>query len=386
MNPRSDADAVRALARAATSRETGLDIRPLPELPSIDTLWPAILRHRLVEPLAPHAAALGWPDDLVKRLEETHRATRHQTAVQIVTLARLAADLDDAGIPWMLVKGMPLAVLTTGDPAGRGPGDLDLFVDPASIEHAHGVLRHHGWDPQVPLLRPRSWSRRYVESTYHEYTYDGPGTRADLHWRLDMTVDALADFEESWSRSQLVEIGGCGVRTLGLADTFRHVSHHAAKDHWSSIRQLIDLHRLARLDALWSSGYVPRGLDATSLMVVADQLGLPVQVPVGVATAVAPRSSRDLRRSLDAQMMTVVDPVRTPGVQGLRYARYRLRASRSWADVWRAAAMTALPATSLVAAGDRHALVMVPQVGIQRVSHAVRWAVRRLRRALRSTG
>ena len=367
--------------RAAVALEVGTapvgDVRPVTD---DDALWAAIDRHRLVEVLAPHADRLGLSPSVGERLRAARASMRQQTAVQLLQLSRLAGALDDAGLRWMLVKGVALATVTTGDPAGRGPGDLDLFVARESIADADAVLGALGWSPQVPLLEPGSWARRYVESTYHEYTYDGASTRVDLHWRLDVTLDALADFEDSWSRRVGLELAGRTVHTSGLVDTFRHISHHAAKDHWSSLRQLVDLHRLARQDGLWAGGYVPEGLDAASLGVVAEHLGLPEEVPAAVrehvATRVEGRATREARQAQDAQVRTVVAPVRAPGVQGLRYARYRLRASRTWADTWRSVVTTLLPATSVVDAGNGPVWVVVPRVIVLRAVHAVTWAFR----------
>jgi FkbM family methyltransferase len=53
--------------------------------------------------------------------------------------------LATGGIRSLVLKGTPLAVVTTGDPAGRWWDDIDLLVDSDRYEDAHRRLLESGW-------------------------------------------------------------------------------------------------------------------------------------------------------------------------------------------------------------------------------------------------
>lgn len=185
----------------------------------------------------------------LKRLAQ--RETLAALALQHLT-SRVAAMFERAGLPLLVLKGIALALQTSGSPWGRGGGDLDLLVPPAQLPAAVALLESVGFE-RPPGLFPKDlhgfWGR------YSRWAgYELPLQRraptglqlVDLHWSLAPVRQPLPGFEALWRRSQCLDLQGKALRTLGLADALLFAAAHAAKENWHTLRHLVDLERLAR--------------------------------------------------------------------------------------------------------------------------------------------
>lgn len=298
----------------------------------------AAARHRVAPLLATWAEDLGMPATVVSTLQEDRDTDRLRAAARLASLGPVADLLE--GIDHLVLKGAPLAVLTTGDPLGRGPGDLDLLVSPTSLAAAMSRLTGAGWttgpDHSSDL---DSWAWRHQLEVGHELTLhppaDAPGDAIDLHWRLGPTHDGLPGFDEVWSRRVEVDLGTLRVETISPDDTFRHVLHDAAKDDWGTLRSLVDIHRMSHVLPLPDDR-----LSRLSLAVTKACVGLPtptISLP-DPGSALAQAHTRQTVGPFDSRFMG--DGVR-------RYVRFVLRSSRSWRDLRSMASGAALPPESV---------------------------------------
>jgi hypothetical protein len=175
---------------------------------------------------------------------------RVQTAAAI-----LVGGLNDHGIRCLTYKGAALAVATTGDPAARGPGDVDIIVAPHDVPAAHAYLLEQGASfapgycpsPDSPL-----WpTARRVGC---EMPYRWKGVDIDVHWRFDR-LPQIADvaFDDLWSARALVVLGGREVPTLGAQDALLVTVAHGTKEHWRTWRWIVDLVRQARQVTDWAA-------------------------------------------------------------------------------------------------------------------------------------
>ena len=57
----------------------------------------------------------------------------------------MAALFELAGIPMLVIKGIPLALQTTGSLIARGRGDLDLLVDTKRLPAVVALLESAGF-------------------------------------------------------------------------------------------------------------------------------------------------------------------------------------------------------------------------------------------------
>ncbi len=151
-----------------------------------DAYWVAVARHRLYDFM------LSTPVELVaalrfhldeRRLDSNRR--RNVARVAALEMAGVTRILEADGVAVLHVKGLALAVQTTGDSLARGVGDIDLFIAPEDVGVAVRALEANGWraDPGVPKPGD-SWAWRFTSDAFYELALHGR-SRIDLHWRLD---------------------------------------------------------------------------------------------------------------------------------------------------------------------------------------------------------
>jgi putative nucleotidyltransferase-like protein len=366
---------VREWSRAALLAETHeLDRPPRPATQDEPDLLAAINRQRVADLLHQNAASLDLPTSVRDQIATAHRDAARMLLVRVLEMARLQQVLADAEVPWLSLKGPALAVQTTGDPAARGVGDIDVLVDSADVARVCTSLAAAGWviRPYGSAV-PGTWAWRHVIASFNEMTFDGPSSTVDLHWRLDPTQGALPGFKTLWDRRIRVDVGDLAVDTLGLVDAFTHTCHHAAKDDWRWLRSLADIHRLARQPEIWT-GRSPSRIERASLLVTDALLGLPPEVPEDIRERRNRSSARMVARAVHAQDRSVFAKYPIPGAQSLRDVRYRVSASAAPADVARAVGAAVVPANSVSDLDDRTALTAVPRM----LTRRGRWLARRI--------
>jgi hypothetical protein len=340
-------------------------------------MFTAVLRHRVAEVLEPHVDALKMPADVAQSVRGLLQHNRTGLLVQRLELARLAEILID--VDWMSIKGPVLALQTTGNPASRGGGDIDILVRTADVESVFRRLTGLGWRVRpVGSAMPETWAWRHVLNTTYEMTFDGPHSTVDLHWRLGPTHHGLPDFDALWARREKVLVGDVALDAMSPADTFVHSCHHAAKDRWRSLRSLVDVHRLARNHELWT--YPLDRLEAATLAIVEASMGLPHGIPDFVLGRAHETSSGLVKRALAAQESPVRPRYPFPGAQAYRDVRFRFRASRTPTDLRGAAVALVLPAKAVAELNDRTVWTAVPRVMLRRLSFVVRRVVGWVRR------
>ena len=232
-----------------------------------EALLASIRRHRL--------AGLLHADPLVARLvpdlAPTLQALARQEAMAAMALASLTREMaslfEQAAMPLLVIKGIPLALQTTGSLTARGRGDLDLLVDPQRLPEAVALLEGSAFR-RLPGYLPRnldSFWARYGRWAGYELSMVREAAGAlqwiDLHWALSNVRGPLPSFQQAWRCRELLEFNGQSVATLSRAHAFRHACAHAAKDQWMCLRNLIDIERLGR--QLGSSALISMGCEAT---------------------------------------------------------------------------------------------------------------------------
>lgn len=348
--------AVRAALRAEAGREPGWT-------------WPAgedaaafleTVHHHRVHPLLAAADdALGLPVDIAATLRAWRDADRLRALGGQRVLA--SVELALAGIDHLVIKGAPLAVQTTGDPTGRGPGDVDLLVAPGDLGGAVDRLLADGWSGRSgSTVDQATWAWRHQQRVTYELGLERGRDVVDLHWRLDPTVDGLPGFAEVWERREVVAVGGSEVATLGGRDLLAHALRNVAKDSWGSLRSLVDIHRLLRDPARRLRDADLDALDRASLAVTAACVGLPDGVPV------LPASAADLERATTRQLVGLHE-ARFAGDNISRHVRYGLRSSRTPRDLARLLDTVLLPPFVTADITERRAVPAVAAALARRV-------------------
>ena len=214
-------------------------------------LLASIRRHRLECLLHADPLVARLLPDLAPVLQTLAR-TDAMAAMALASLTREIANLfEQAGMPMLVLKGIPLALQTTGSLTSRGRGDLDLLVDPKRLPGAVALLEGAGFTRCVgefPRQLNSVWGR-YSRWAGYEFSLIRQGPAGvqwiDLHWALSNVRAPLPSFALAWQFGEQLELNGQSVMTLSRLHAFQHACAHAAKDEWMCLRNLIDIDRLA---------------------------------------------------------------------------------------------------------------------------------------------
>jgi len=137
---------------------------------------------------------------------------------------RIAEQLSLAGIPLLLVKGLPLALFAYGHLGLRPMGDLDLVVPEARARESLDVLSAAGWTPTpTPLKgsedagiqrrhpwilknRPLDTFTKLYFRVRNGHGFRHPdGTEADLHWYVFHEQCDPGDDDAIWGNAHALE-------------------------------------------------------------------------------------------------------------------------------------------------------------------------------------
>ncbi|RNL63231.1 hypothetical protein EFK50_16185 [Nocardioides marmoriginsengisoli] len=375
---------VRAWVRGSLRLESGLAWIPEPATESAADLVDAVRRHRVAELVGAHPAEVGVPAPVAEEIALIRTANRRALMVQVLEIERVQRLFEQADLDCLVIKGPALAVQSAGDRTARGAGDVDLLVAPDRVAEAHHLLIANGWALRAGSeVTPGTWAWRHTLGSFNAFTYDGPGSTVDLHWRLDPTLDALPTFAEVWARREIVDLGGILVPTLARTDLLAHTSLHTAKDSWRWMRSLVDVYRLAALPSTWERAGTTeplRRLEVSTLAVTRFVVGLPPSVPASVVRRLDQVPAAVLTRAVQAQERPVYAPVPFPGAESMRLLRYMVAASGTPRDLAHSAVSTALPVKAVVGIESRTAWTGVPLTLLYRLRRVRRRSVAWARR------
>jgi hypothetical protein len=173
--------------------------------------------------------------------------THHMKVIGELTW--LAATLNAAGVPFMVVKGPVLSEVIYPRNDMRSYGDLDLVVDRRVFGDAITALLESGCD-----MLDRNWRviRREMRGQVHMAARFG--TYADVHWHLinraSVRGSFAIDMDELFGRARRVSLDGPEVLTLDPADTLLQLAVHAGLSGGAKLAWLKDIDRAAADPAL----------------------------------------------------------------------------------------------------------------------------------------
>jgi hypothetical protein len=260
----------------------------------LDDLWDPELQ-RLLPLVLRNLQTAGADDPDFPRMKGIQRRTWFENQRRIHGVKPVLAQLHDAGVETLLLKGVPLALQYYGEVGLRPMADVDVLVPFASYDAALDVLEADGFSDVLDIPRDR---RRRM---YHGSGLGHPDGRAiDVHWQLALPFvlphaedESTADF---FAAAVDLDLDGMTVPTLCSADMLLHLLVHglwagsAANVRWVADSAVVI--RVAGDDLDWD-----RLLDQTVRrdLVVPVVNGLRFLADV-VDAGVPPRAVNDLLR------------------------------------------------------------------------------------------
>ena len=178
--------------------------------------------YRLLPLLASRIFAVEMKPEMRALIKGVYRRTWYHNQLLLAEGAKVASSLAAAGIPVMLLKGIPLALECYRDIGVRPMGDLDLAVPVEFARRAAELMIAEGWEPEAtPLkgtmtpgrIKGPGWSPgpRAIEafdSRYfhvrHAHGFRKPnGLGVDLHWHVfQEDCDPHSD-DNTWAGARL---------------------------------------------------------------------------------------------------------------------------------------------------------------------------------------
>lgn len=161
---------------------------------------------------------------------------------QLDGLTRAAGCLADAGIPCLVLKGLPLAQRLYGHPLANMSSDIDLLVATRTFDAAERILRDRGWRRVVPSFRETPARARWYDRFEATHVLSGPGGCLDLHRRLFPNPHYLdVPFDRLHAESVPAQVGASTFRVMNDEWTLVYLACHGARHYWETLRWLCDV-------------------------------------------------------------------------------------------------------------------------------------------------
>ena len=210
-------------------------------------------------------AGLDIPATVRQRLEQETVLARQATVRHLLTLKRVFATFDQAGLQVMPLKGPLLSLDLYGNPAMRQAHDLDFACPLAHLRDGIACLRELGFglkDESILELTPRQW-RAFLRHEYHlGFIHLRDGTQVELHWREPGETPAMT--AQCWRRSVAARWHEESFRQMAPTDRILYLCRHGSRHAWFRIKWISDL------AMLWAAGRI----DAAACFERAREVGL----------------------------------------------------------------------------------------------------------------
>ena len=192
-------------------------------------------------------AAIGGdervPEKLRRKWAHQVRSRLRFNLLQARETVQFHRSLEDAGVPNIVLKGLPLAQRIYGSIALKRSSDIDLLVSPQDANSALATLNSLGFislrtGKPVGASALSAAMRHFKEVTLT----NAHGVIVDLHWRLmdePNMLRGIRPFENSLP-TDFMNLGP--VRVLGPADEFAYLCAHGMHSDWSRLKWLADVH------------------------------------------------------------------------------------------------------------------------------------------------
>jgi hypothetical protein len=242
-----------------------------------------LLDRHYVLPLVWHSLQtcddLPIPKPIRRSLHRQAEKHVQDALIQAAELLRLVQRFERAGILVMPLKGPVLAMQAYGTLALRHVGDLDLLINPASVEDADRILVDAGYIRTAPGFTLSPGQTRAFMKIRKDFSYIH-GTRAvhvELHWRWCQNAYLFPlSFEELYASRVFVKIGSACIVAMPREALLLYLCAHGAHTGWFRLKWLCDL------PALIDDGV---GLDMATLMRQARDLGVSRMLSQGLLLA-----------------------------------------------------------------------------------------------------
>jgi len=198
---------------------------------------------RLIPLLSHRLRSMGAAGPDSGRYLGIQRKSWYETQMAFRRASEVTRLCQSAGIPIMVLKGIPLASLYYPAKELRPMADFDFLVRPGDVERTTAALEAAGWQ----RMRLSFSLRTGKELAFRHPTLG----EADLHWRiLGSTYQRTAE-EKYWAAARPFQLGGFPLLTLNSTDLLYHVCIHGVPANTvAPMRWIVDALMILRKDTI----------------------------------------------------------------------------------------------------------------------------------------
>ena len=109
-------------------------------------------RHRLLTLLSSSNLTYTILPNLKNEIKYFFNKELQKTLFLSSKLIQINNLLSSEKIPFIVIKGIPLSIQTTSNLISRGTGDIDIFIDPSSINKVSDILEKKGFIKSTPYI------------------------------------------------------------------------------------------------------------------------------------------------------------------------------------------------------------------------------------------
>lgn len=225
------------------------------------------------------SAALKIPGPVSAALQPAAARIAASNLKMALEARELQQDLRCAGIPMLIVKGLPLAALVYHDPFLKMGWDLDALVLPEHLQTAITILQDRGYTPVHSTASGeelRRWHSRRKERIWHKV---GSDVHLELHTRLADNSALIPSITAANSPRYVSVVSNVELATLIDREMFAHLAVHGTSSTWFRLKWCSDfagfLNRFSPVEitSLYESSQVLRaGRAADVALLIAARL------------------------------------------------------------------------------------------------------------------
>jgi hypothetical protein len=194
-----------------------------------------------------------FPAAFLEKLRWQREAQRLQRTALVAALEVLQREFADAGVDFILTKGLHLADTYWAGVENRFTWDLDILVEAERLSRAVQVLQQAGFES----VHAGALGSRLVRHFSHAQEFTGHGVAVDLHWIFRPRPGHRLDYAAIWRRKRSWVYNDVQYSVLSGVDTLLMLLLGIAEDverAQPNYRKLWDIYLMLRSDAVHDWG------------------------------------------------------------------------------------------------------------------------------------
>lgn len=177
-------------------------------------------------------------------------------AIKEAVVSELGAALRQAGVPFVLLKGMAHCLSLYPDPAARPMNDIDFWIKQDDLPRAWEAIINAGWQTRGLWASDEPLPDDVTQIAFFPEDFTKAKLNIELHWDLShrQTVRGALPLADWWARRQPARRGPIEAHILPPDAALVHAAVHQMLGHRGELRLswLYDVDRLVRADGPFS--------------------------------------------------------------------------------------------------------------------------------------